>query len=232
MRQLLGCWLDGDDTLDFVGLDESRWQMVRASGLLGAVAAMVAAHAPSLSDEGSLELHEHAVACWSAACGLQPDGARAAALCEAGAVQPTLRALEAVAPVLGGAEEAEEEVAAAAELARAAGALLQALARTEAGRAALRAAGGAATLATLLVAVGDPSGNGEIYQEMGALRRRLMEGPHGQPRRPGSGTADHLRLEAPSRLCTAALWAPEQSWRRLGPAVHSWGRPEGCSHAW
>ena len=100
VRQLLGCWLEGDDTVDFVGLDPARWEAVRASGLLAAVAAMVAAHAPSLEDEGSLELHEHAIACWSAACGLQPDGARAAALCEAGAVPPTLRAIEAVTPVL------------------------------------------------------------------------------------------------------------------------------------
>ena len=200
MRQLLGCWLEGDDTVDFVGLDQPRWEVVRASGLLAAVAAMVAGHAPSLEDEGSLELHEHAIACWSAACGLQPDGARAAALCEAGAVPPTLRALEAVTPVfvIAAAEQMggrnpdaaeEEEVAAAAELVRAACALLQALARTEAGRAALRCAGGAATLDALLAATGDPSGESEMHQAIGALRRRIAEGQHGQTHRPGSSRA-------------------------------------------
>ena len=252
VRQLLGCWLEGDDTVDFVGLDQPRWEAVRASGLLNAVAAMVAGHAPSLEDEGSLELHEHAIACWSAACGLQPDGARAAALCEAGAVLPTLRALEAVTPVfviaradrLGEEEEVarlrrrlpsgcatvepeaaaeeEEEVAAAAELVRAACALLQALARTEAGRAALRCAGGAATLDALLAATGDPSGESEMHEAIGALRRRLAERQHGQTRRPGSGrqswpTCGSRRPGACSIM--AAPWAPEPSCGRLGPAA-------------
>ena len=235
MRQLLGCWLEGDDTVDFVGLDQPRWEAVRASGLLNAVAAMVAGHAPSLEDEGSLELHEHAIACWSAACGLQPDGARAAALCEAGAVLPTLRALEAVTPVfviaradrLGEEEEVarlrrrlpsgcatvepeaaaeEEEVAAAAELVRAACALLQALARTEAGRAALRCAGGAATLDALLAATGDPSGESEMHEAIGALRRRLAERQHGQTRRPGSGRAG--QPAARGALALAPSWRP------------------------
>ena len=35
----------------------------------------------------------------------------------------------------------------------------------------------------------------------------------GQTRRPGSGRAGHLRLGAPSRSRTAALWASEQSYR-------------------
>ena len=35
----------------------------------------------------------------------------------------------------------------------------------------------------------------------------------------GSGRAGHLRLEAPSRVRTAALWSPEQCFGRLGPAV-------------
>ena len=52
--------------------------------------------------------------------------------------------------------------------------------------------------------------------------------PHGQARRPGSGSgrAGHPRLEAPSRSRTAALRAPEQSYARLGPAVHAWGLSE------
>ena len=62
-----GCWLENDDTVEFVGLDELRFEQVRASGVLAAVAEMVAAHPPSLQDEGSLELHEHAIATWSAA---------------------------------------------------------------------------------------------------------------------------------------------------------------------
>ena len=40
-----------------------------------------------------------------------------------------------------------------------------------------------------------------------------------ETRRHGSGRAGHPRLEAPTRLRTAALWAPEQSLGRLAPAV-------------
>ena len=41
---------------------------------------------------------------------------------------------------------------------------------------------------------------------------------HGQTHRPDSGGGGgHLRLEAPSRLRTAALWAAEQSLGHLGP---------------
>ena len=254
MRQLLGCWLEGDDTVDFVGLDQPRWEAVRASGVLAAVAAMVAGHAPSLDDEGSLELHEHAIACWSAACGLQPDGARTAALCEAGAVPPTLRALEAVTPVfvivagkqMGGRNPdaaEEEEVAAAAELVRAACALLQALARTEAGRAALRCAGGAATLDALLDATVDPSSESEMHQAIGALRRRLVEGQHGQMHRPGGSSAGppaargalvlaHGGLVCsgadlrPLRPCRAALVPPQTLFSRMCLTIQEGGGAE------
>ena len=36
----------------------------------------------------------------------------------------------------------------------------------------------------------------------------------------------HLRLEPPSRLHTAAFWAPGQSWDRVGPAVQPWSLSE------
>lgn len=55
-----------------------------------------------------------------------------------------------------------------------------------------------------------------IYERVSAAASAK---PCNQTRRPGSGGAGHLRLEAPSRLRTAALWAPEQ---RLGPAVPPW----------
>ena len=38
----------------------------------------------------------------------------------------------------------------------------------------------------------------------------------------GSGRAGHLWLGVPSRLSTAALWAPEKSCGHLGPAVPPW----------
>ena len=44
-----------------------------------------------------------------------------------------------------------------------------------------------------------------------------------QTRGTGSSRTGHLRLQAPSRLHTAVLWAPEQSYGRLGPAVQPWG---------
>ena len=41
-----------------------------------------------------------------------------------------------------------------------------------------------------------------------------------QTRGTGSSRTGHLRLQAPSRLHTAVLWAPEQSYGRVAPAVH------------
>jgi hypothetical protein len=79
--------------------------------------------------------------------------------------------MTAVAPVLGGQEAAsEDDVAAAAELVRAAGALLQALARSDAGRDALRDAGGVAALDALLAAAPHEE---EMQEVLGALRRRV-----------------------------------------------------------
>ena len=49
---------------------------------------------------------------------------------------------------------------------------------------------------------------------------------HGQTRRPGSGGAGHLRLEAPSRLRTAALWAAAQSYGRSSPTAQPWSLSE------
>ena len=43
-----------------------------------------------------------------------------------------------------------------------------------------------------------------------------------ETRRPDSGRACHLRLEAPCHLCTARPWAPEQSLGNLAPAVQPW----------
>ena len=43
-----------------------------------------------------------------------------------------------------------------------------------------------------------------------------------ETRRPDSGRACHLRLEAPCHLCTARPWAPEQSVGNLAPAVQPW----------
>ena len=60
-------------------------------------------------------------------------------------------------------------------------------------------------------------------------RRRHLAAPrparacqHGGSRRPSSGSAGHPRLKAPSCLPAATLWAPEQSYGRLGPAVQLW----------
>ena len=49
-------------------------------------------------------------------------------------------------------------------------------------------------------------------QSLMAVAEESPERQHGQTRHPGSGRADHPRLEAPSRVRTAALWAPEQSY--------------------
>ena len=49
---------------------------------------------------------------------------------------------------------------------------------------------------------------------------------HGQARRPGSGSAGHLRLKAPSHLRMAALEAPEQSGRRLALPMPPWSPSE------
>eukprot|EP00964_Phaeocystis_antarctica_P083655 scaffold52637_cov37-Phaeocystis_antarctica.AAC.1 len=43
--------------------------------------------------------------------------------------------------------------------------------------------------------------------------------------RPGISRAGRPRLEAPSCVRTAALWAPEQSFSRVGPAVQPWSLP-------
>ena len=48
----------------------------------------------------------------------------------------------------------------------------------------------------------------------------------GQTRRPGSSKADLLRLEAPSRLRTATLLAPSQSWAAWA-AARLWSPPQG-----
>ena len=41
------------------------------------------------------------------------------------------------------------------------------------------------------------------------------------PRHPGCSRVDgRLRREAPSHLSTVTLWAPEQSYGRVAPAVH------------
>jgi len=44
--------------------------------------------------------------------------------------------------------------------------------------------------------------------------------------KPSSHQPGRLRLEAPSRLRTAAAWAPEQSLGRLGLAVQRWSLTE------
>ena len=53
-------------------------------------------------------------------------------------------------------------------------------------------------------------------QSLMAVAEESPERQHGQTRHPGSGRADHPRPEAPSRVRTAAIWAPEQSYC-LGP---------------
>jgi len=54
----------------------------------------------------------------------------------------------------------------------------------------------------------DPYQVHEFINNSGLVRGKAPD--PGQSRRPGSGRAGCLRLEAPSRLRTAALWAPEQ----------------------
>lgn len=44
--------------------------------MLGALVNMLKAHLPTRSDEGTLELHEHAIAAFSAVCGLRPTAVR------------------------------------------------------------------------------------------------------------------------------------------------------------
>lgn len=193
LRQLLGCWIANDDTVDFRGVDEPRVADVLASGMVPALVKMLAASPPTLEDEGTLELHEHAIAAFSALCGLQPSAARARALVEAGAVAPTLAAMAAVAEAAAGGggkrghggpkggkhkgkkgppppkQPSTEAMEAALELVRAAGALLKALGGTAVGRDGLRAAGAIGGLSSLLRALPHPA----VVAEMGALRSRL-----------------------------------------------------------
>ena len=67
---------------------------------------------------------------------------------------------------------------------------------------------------------------GPVAFRASMARHWLQCRQHGRTRRPGRGRADHLRLEAPSRLRAAARWASEQSHRRLGPAVPPWNPSE------
>ena len=177
VRQALACYVDGDDTVDFSGVDDERWATVDASGLLPALVRMLAAHPARFADEATLELHEHAIAAFSAVSGLAPSEERAATLVKVGVLAPVLRAMEAVASAAaalskkkkGAKSLAKEQLEAALELVRAGGALLKAVGGTSAGRAGLRAAGGVATLTTVMEALPHPA----LVAEMGALKTRL-----------------------------------------------------------
>lgn len=133
LRQYLCCYMDGDDTIHFTGVDEVLLPQMQSSGLLAALGAMLEHHPPSIHDEGSLELHEHVIAVYSSVVGLQPTGARAALLVEAGAAKHTLGAIRAGIEDVEG-PKGEEAAEAALEMIRSACALLQALGRTEVGR--------------------------------------------------------------------------------------------------
>jgi hypothetical protein len=188
LRQLLACWVDNDDSIDFVGLDDDRLAAAIASGMLPALSGMLATHPPSANDEGALELHEHAIAAFSAFSGLEPSVERVDSLVSAGAIPHTLRAISAVTPPpppppgggkgQGGKrqgaarqrEQSQEEIEAAHELIRAAIALLKAVGSAEAGRAAMRDAGGVATLDCVLLAFPDEP---HLHGEVGGLQRRI-----------------------------------------------------------
>ena len=200
LRQLLACWVQNDDTIEFVGVGEARLPGVLRSGVLGTLVAMLNKNPPSsATDEGSLELHEHAIAAFSAISGLMPSDIRAAALVDAGVVPPLLRAVGTIwstaagqqAKVVVGSgrnrkEKAQkpkepepdlspEAIEAACELVRAALALLKALGQATSGRAGLKAAGAIEALDTLIAASPVPGAT----EEMVALKARL-ESPDGE----------------------------------------------------
>lgn len=176
LRQLLSCWIANDDTVEFTGIDDGCFEAtVRPSKVLEALVAMLKAHPAKHNDEGSLELHEHAIAAFSACSGLQPSAQRTSALVEAGIVPPTLQAMRAVVQVFAQSGKnkggpTDEEASAALELLRASGALLKALGRTSPGRKSMVAHGGVATLDAIIKAV--PVGG--VAEEMGALKARLL----------------------------------------------------------
>lgn len=172
VRQLLSCWVDDDDSE--AGIDDERLQAVRDSGLLPSLVKMLDLYPPSLADEGTLELHEHAIAAFSSVCGLAPSDARAAAIAEAGAIAPTLKAMRAVAGAADahGAKGAKksEEVEAALELVRSGGALLKALGSSVTGRDGLRRNDTAKALEELMKALPLP----EVLNEIGALKALIQ----------------------------------------------------------
>jgi len=176
LRQLLGCWVTGDATAAFQSLDDEKAERFFSSGAVGAIDGMLEARHPSLSDVGSLELHEHGVAALSALVGLAPTAARVSRVLAQASLAPVVRLLSAVTPAAAAAiatlltgaprekaaaaaveeegedeseEEEEEEGDPALEVIRSSCALLNAIATTLLGCKAILAAGGVAVLLEL-----------------------------------------------------------------------------------
>ena len=82
------------------------------------------------------------------------------------------------------------------------------------------------TGADVLIMLGGITDSANLQDAAAAKSYVIKARRHGQARRPGSGSAGRLQLEAPSRFRTVAVWAPEQRCGRLGPAVQPWSLSE------